>query len=500
MVEKNWSAVPSRLTMTPEADSAAVGSCNAFTITASDRDGKPVQGVVIDVEQRHERSGNTTANDEPRVSFCRPSEGPNRSDVDQTRGDLGSQEQPNNEGTAGGEAVQITDVNGQVTIGITVTRTQGSDGTGNVLVTAFYENEDNDDPDTGEPQDSSTKTWTPAQGRTIDCNPEQATNPVNTDHTVTCLVRDRDGDPAEGEGVTFTEEGPGEFTTPQQQTTNSQGEVRAIVRSSEEGEQKITATLSVAGQGEPDTDECERAAGDPAGAPAGNCSDEVSKVWTAGRVVQRGPCAGFAQGSRQDRQGGGQIIVGTSGPDEIQGSSGDDLICGLGGDDTITANAGDDEVYGNAGKDGIGGGAGNDQIFGGQGKDLIRGGDNQDVVNGGKKNDNLSGGDANDVIRGNAGFDTIKGNSGDDRLRGATGDDILQGGGGNDNLKAGSGNDVVKGFTGNDTLVGHAGDDILRGGDDDDRLFGGAGDDLLNGGNGRDTCRGGPGSDSRRRC
>ena len=45
--------------MTPEGDSASVGSCNAFTITVLGADGLAVSGVFVDVEQRHERAGSS---------------------------------------------------------------------------------------------------------------------------------------------------------------------------------------------------------------------------------------------------------------------------------------------------------------------------------------------------------------------------------------------------------------------------------------------------------
>lgn len=444
VVEKNWSAVPTRLASVPETDSAPVGSCNAFTITATDASNNPVVGVVVDVEQRHERSDNATANDEPNVTFCRPgdTDGPNPSDVDTTRGDLA----PGTDGTNGGEAEQTTDVNGKVTIGVRVAPASGSNGTGNVLVSFFFENEDNDDPDTGEPQDTSTKTWVPSQARTIDCKPENATNRVDTEHVVTCTVHDVNGQPADDEGVTFTEEGPGTFVSDSQVNTNSQGVARATVTSDARGDQTITGTLTTATEGEPDTDECERAANDPAGAPAGVCADTVNKEWRPAPRVESGPCKNFRQDSRTDRPGGGQVIVGTPGNDRLIGTPGNDVICGLGGRDTIDGNAGNDVIAGAGGKDNITGGKGRDRITGGSGND------------------------------------DVKGSGGNDRISGRGGNDILNGG------------------AGGDDLFGNGGDDALRGGPGPDRLDGGTGDDVLNGGGGRDACSGGGGSDALRRC
>ena len=298
VVENNWILAPKSLTMTPESDSAAVGTCNAFTITALDEQNKPVEGAIIDVEQRHQNSTNNTANDEPTVAFCepKPEDGPNPSMVDETKGDLRPPaEEPDNKGTAGGETVKGTDAQGKITIGITVTGGNGSDGSGTVEVTAFYDTfddqgRDNDDPDSTEAQDKSTKTWTPApQGRTIDCQPKTDSNPVGTEHVITCTVRDGAGRPVQGEGVTFTETGPGEFVGSAQQTTDANGQARATVRSqTESGTQSITATMTDDTQGnEPsEVDECDRAANDPSNTPAGKCADTVTKTWTGGTAPE----------------------------------------------------------------------------------------------------------------------------------------------------------------------------------------------------------------------
>lgn len=428
--------------MTPESDTAAVGSCNTFTITATDASGNPVPSVVVDVEQRHERSDNTTANDEPTVSFCRPgeTEGANPTDVDPSRGDLGT----GSDGTVGGETDAATDARGQVTIGIRVTPSSGSNGTGNVLVSAFYENEDNDDPDTGDPQDTSTKTWVASQARSIDCTPERASNQIGTEHTVTCTVRDSNGQAAQGEGVTFSEEGPGTFTTPTQRTTNAQGVVTSTVTSDEPGVQTITGRLESSTLGEPDADECDRAANDPQGAPAGVCADSVEKTWTRGRAVSRGPCKNFFEDTRTRRSGGGQVIVGTRGDDELVGTSGNDIICGLGGNDRIRGRGGNDRILGNGGRDRIQGDGGNDRISGGGGRDVLKGERGRDRLSGGGQNDAIRGGAGRDELRGNAGDDRLFGGSGSDALFGNRGDDLLDGGGGRDDCSGGSGTDVLR--------------------------------------------------------
>ncbi|MGH2729530.1 MAG: Ig-like domain-containing protein, partial [Actinomycetota bacterium] len=226
------------------------------------------------------------ANDEPKVSFCLPvaADGPNPSQVDEIEGDLRPPaENPDNLGTAGGETASSTDAQGKITIGIKIDPANGSDGSGVVNLVAFFETDINDDPDGGEPQDTATKTWFVAQGRTIDCEPETDTNATGTEHTVTCTVKDRDGEPVSGEGVTFTEEGPGTFTTQTQQTTNAEGTASATVTSDETGTETITGTITddVTGAEPGEVDECDRPANDPQGAPAGVCADSVTKTWTA---------------------------------------------------------------------------------------------------------------------------------------------------------------------------------------------------------------------------
>jgi hypothetical protein len=286
VVEKTWTREPRTLTMDPASDAASVGSCNPFTITVLGENGQAVSGVLIDLEQRHERAENAANGDEPRVAFCtpRPEDGPNPSGVDQTQGDLDPpDENPDNVGTAGGQTLNATDSNGRVTVGITIEPANGSDGTGNVTLLAWFETDDDSDPEAGEPQDTSTKTWVAREGRTISCQPETATAPANTQHTITCTVLDRFGAPVEGEGVTFTEEGTGDFAS-RGARTDANGQVRAVVTSATTGTQTVTATLDrdINGAEPGEVDECDRPAGTPANAPAGACSDSVTVTWAGG--------------------------------------------------------------------------------------------------------------------------------------------------------------------------------------------------------------------------
>ncbi len=500
VVEKEWTDAPSKLTMTPESDTANVGECNPFTITVTDAQDQPLAGLTIDVEQVHDLAANNTASDEPDVGFCVPSTGPNPSGVDESKGDRqpaadpnqqnADEEDPDNAGTAGGETAQTTDSQGKVTIGVNITAANNSNGGGNVTVTAFFDPNDNDDPDSGEPKDTSTKTWTPAApagGRTIDCEPEAATTPTDEDHTVTCTVRDSAGQPDPGEEVTFTETGAGTLASSPQVTTNTLGQATVTVTSDEAGTQNITGTLTNSTQNEPDTDECQKAANDPQGAPAGQCSDEVTNTW---EEVQQPQCS-----DGEDNDGDGDIddaddgcsspedddesddpppppakcpgyendprnqIVGTENGESLEGTEGDDIICGLGGNDTIDGKGGNDLILGGDGNDDLRGGDNDDQIYGEGGNDVIRGDSGNDRLFGGDNNDTIKGNSGNDKLGGNGGKDVLIGGSGDDKLAGGAGNDTLRGGGGRDQLRGGSGRDTLRGGRGRDEFYGGSGRD-----------------------------------------
>lgn len=144
-----------------------------------------------------------------------------------------------------------------------------------------------------------------------------------------------------------------------------------------------------------------------------------------GSPVLRGPCAGYFPDTRQpDTDGEGEIVVGTSGADQINGSSGGDVICGLGGDDAIRGFGGHDLIVGNGGDD------------------IIRAGRGSDSGSGNRGNDTLRGGGGKDILRGGGGSDTLLGNRASDRLQGGGAADLLRGGRGPDLLIGGKGRDA----------------------------------------------------------
>jgi hypothetical protein len=147
-------------------------------------------------------------------------------------------------------------------------------------------------PETDEPQDSILKSFT-APARIIDCEPEEADNTSGTTHVVTCTVTDRAANPVSNVEVTFTETGPGRFAPGGQtfvDTTDSSGMATADLATTaeEEGDQSVTGTITdeVAGAPVVAPVECLRAANDPAGAPAGVCSDGVVKTWIPPLIIR----------------------------------------------------------------------------------------------------------------------------------------------------------------------------------------------------------------------
>lgn len=78
-------------------------------------------------------------------------------------------------------------------------------------------------------------------------------------------------------------------------------------------------------------------------------------------------CAGINFG------GNNQLILGTSGPDNLAGKNGADCIVGGAGDDTLKGNQGNDILIGGEGNDVLNGGNGYDICYGGGGTDYFSG-------------------------------------------------------------------------------------------------------------------------------
>ena len=208
---------------------------------------------------------------------------------------------------------------------------------------------------------SVTHTWTQAPVATAVLTPNEMTTRVGGQETYRFQVRDASGVPIAGVPVTWTMSGVGSFVS-QENETNANGTVVAVVTSSQPGNSTIVAS---------------------APGCSSTCSDSSLQHW--------GPF-------RCD-------IFGTSGPDVLRGTRGSETICafggrdnvvGRGGQDTVLAGKGDDSVEGNGDTDVLKGGAGDDDLSGGAEQDFLYGGTGNDVLDGGGGTDGCRSGPGRD--------------------------------------------------------------------------------------------------------
>lgn len=164
----------------------------------------------------------------------------------------------------------------------------------------------------------------------------------------------------------------------------------------------------------------------------------------------------------------GLTINGTRAANEFDGGGGGELVRGR---------AGDDDLFG---------AGGNDTLLGMGDRDLIAGEGGRDSLSGGDAADSLFGGAGGDRVSGDKGLDRLLGEGGNDALFGGAADDRMFGGVGRDRLSGDGGDDLMFGGTSADSLLGGAGDDTIFGGGGGDRIVGGAGFDFLTGGGGPD--------------
>ncbi|MBI4729150.1 MAG: hypothetical protein HY775_06555 [Acidobacteria bacterium] len=201
VVETLWSGAPFSMVIAPTSDSASTGTINPFTITVRDSEGRPVRGALLDGLEEYTTTPVPT---DINVGYGVPpaGSGPNISDTTEAPPD--DDDDPPTPGTqdsaAHGNVDTGTDVNGQVTIGIT------SNKAGSVSLRAFFDTNGNNVFNPGEPTATATKTWTAGGGDaavSVDAEPETATNIQNTDHTITATVRNSSGDPLPEVTVSF---------------------------------------------------------------------------------------------------------------------------------------------------------------------------------------------------------------------------------------------------------------------------------------------------------
>ena len=265
------------VTCTPPTDSNPEGTRHEFRCTATNSAGQPVTGATITFDV---------------------TSGPNAEEVGPTNctGTTNQQGQTNAPATEdpAGEGQPTNSNSGACGYNDVIT---AQSPLGTDTITAYINNATpqpgqpvpTTGPDAGEPQTTIQKTWV-GPGRLIDCGPETATNQIGTSHTITCTVTDRAGAAVQNVQVTFTNRGgPGDITATNNQFTNAQGQVTTTIATDTfDPEGTTTIRGEIVGQRGDNTpagqttatQECARAAGDPLGAPAGGCIDDVQKTWT----------------------------------------------------------------------------------------------------------------------------------------------------------------------------------------------------------------------------
>ena len=123
----------------------------------------------------------------------------------------------------------ITNINGQARAYIT------SEEVGNTTVKASV---------SAAVYDTATKTWIAGGDETLVLTPDTATNQVGTEHELTATVTDKFGNPVIGTTITWIiEDGPGSFVSTET-TTDSNGQARATITSTEAGTTVIKASAS----------------------------------------------------------------------------------------------------------------------------------------------------------------------------------------------------------------------------------------------------------------
>ena len=191
--------------VTPPLGIETVGICSPFLVTTSG--GSDPVGAVVDVEVR----GVTP------VEFCLPAVGLNPVLIDPATGDLGNGP-VEIDGTIGGEATTAASAvigQGEFTFGIS------SPSVGSYDIDVFVEEpggpDDNDDPDAGEPIDTATQFVVLPNGgsnggevpgatelvTSLDCVPEEATNPSGSAHDFFCRATGVAGAAIPGAEVSF---------------------------------------------------------------------------------------------------------------------------------------------------------------------------------------------------------------------------------------------------------------------------------------------------------
>ncbi|MBA2312977.1 MAG: hypothetical protein H0V97_09295 [Actinobacteria bacterium] len=557
-------AVATGVTLTPPADTAATGTCNAFTATVTEGATDVLGGEVVALGAT--QSDADTAADLD-ISFCDPDGvGPGTD----AGGDTDTDDDAATENAASITGACTTGATGSCTFGVL------SDEAGTMTVTASAT------AGTTTFTDTSTKTWVAGgddAATSVNCKPEDASNqlPGEATHIITCTVTTDNAVTLAGVTVRYeVTSGPDDGTTGTCVTDNDGMCDLTLANTGGAGTDTIVAFVDQT---------C------PAGAP--QCTpmgpdpfepkDRVTKTFVGlARTIDCGPetasnppasvhtvtCTvtdvngNAVEGAAVtfDETGVGHFTNGTSTSADVSDENGEATAetttqANETGDQTITGsltaagtdcelladdpNTGDpagtctDDVTktweikdintgacaglnfgetqpkadgsgsiiaGSPNDDVIVGTDGDDIICPFAGNDTVDAGAGDDQVLASKGADDIAGREGGDSLEGGGGKDTLTGGLGADTLEGGDGNDVAAGGGGRDNVKGNAGIDTLRGKDGADSLQGGDGQDVLKGGPGGDSLRGGAGADQLDGGKGRDTCQGGPGRDIIVRC
>lgn len=93
---------------------------------------------------------------------------------------------------------------------------------------------------------TDTETWDVSAGlaASLELEPPEASNPVNTDHTLTATVYDQFDNPVPDQTVSWSiESGPGDFVGTPETTTDANGQAEAVITSTEVGTTTVEASV-----------------------------------------------------------------------------------------------------------------------------------------------------------------------------------------------------------------------------------------------------------------
>ncbi|MFF3876777.1 lamin tail domain-containing protein [Streptomyces sp. NPDC001978] len=133
------------------------------------------------------------------------------------------------------------------------------------------------------------------------------------------------------------------------------------------------------------------------------------------------------------------VIVATTGNDQIAGTDGNDLIVGRGGNDTVNGNGGSDCLMTGSGNDTITTAGGDDWTDAGGGNNVVNAGDGANTVVTGSGNDKITTGEGDDTVNAGGGNNTVTTSGGDDTITTGSGNDGIDCGAGSDATQAGAG-------------------------------------------------------------